>query len=237
MVVLCFDLDDTICDSHKSAEASRRAIIHYIADGGVILSKVKTVYDSLWKEFDAKKYVELIFEHGYGEREIRGMHIEMVLKAIDRYDPQIIEELKEISWRVASENLIPYPDTHQVLTTLKKKYSLSLLTNGPSDSQREKIRVLGLAKYFDHIVVSGEEGYSKPNPEIFNILAKRVGIPTHEIIYIGNNYEKDVIGAKNAGLRAIWINRENEAIEGPVKPDHEVKSLPELLDILQPFKL
>jgi HAD superfamily hydrolase (TIGR01549 family) len=73
-----------------------------------------------------------------------------------------------------------YHDAIHVLSSLKSKYRLNLVTNGPSDIQRAEIDVLQIASYFDDVVVAGEVGYAKPDPRIFDPLKSKLSIPASQ---------------------------------------------------------
>ena len=234
MKVVCFDLDDTLCDSEKSTEAARLNIFNYVGSKreGLNLSKFQRAYDEIWEDIE-KKYVRLITQLGIGEREIRIEHTNRVLRACGFYDPQLAEKLTNVYWEERRRTLNLFPDALPVLSSLRRTHNLSLLTNGTSDWQREKIEDLQITEYFDHIIIGGEVGYVKPNPEIFDILIARYAIPASQILYVGNNQEKDVIGARNSGLKTVWINRKGEKLNpGIPKPHYEIRTLSELIDIL-----
>jgi putative hydrolase of the HAD superfamily len=86
-----------------------------------------------------------------------------------------------------------------------------LVTNGPSDIQRLKIEQTGLADRFGAIVISGELGIGKPSAGIFHHAMKAAGVEGAEndpsrAVMVGDSWERDVIGAISAGIRAIWIS-------------------------------
>ncbi|MBN2591102.1 MAG: HAD family hydrolase [Sedimentisphaerales bacterium] len=125
-----------------------------------------------------------------------------------------------------------FEDAEPNLIELKNKYKLALVTNGASDLQREKIDGSKLAKYFDVIVIAGDVGIRKPEPEIFNIVLSRIETKPNEAIMIGNALDSDIIGAQKAGIKTVWLNRKNEINESDIKPDYEIKSINQLRLIL-----
>jgi len=119
----------------------------------------------------------------------------------------------------------PYDDVVPMLQQVSRSYALAVLTNGPHDVQREKLRASGLERFFPVTIASGEIGFGKPDPRFFSTAIERLGIRVDEAIAIGDSFERDVVGARNAGLRCIWLNRERRAVSGNVVPDHEIVSL------------
>ena len=97
------------------------------------------------------------------------------------------------------------PDTKDMLRSLKKKYRLGLLTNFTHPPAVLKIiDALGLEPYFDVVLISGELGYRKPHPLVFRSLTDLLKVKKHQLIYVGDDPEPDIIGAWRAGLQPVW---------------------------------
>jgi putative hydrolase of the HAD superfamily len=126
----------------------------------------------------------------------------------------------------------PYDDVIAVLQQVAPSYSLAVLTNGPGDVQRAKLRASGLERFFPVTVASGDVGFGKPDPRIFTTALDRLGLRPNEAIAIGDSLERDVVGAHNAGLRCVWLNREHRAPPDTMIPDHEIVSLSEIPALL-----
>jgi putative hydrolase of the HAD superfamily len=69
------------------------------------------------------------------------------------------------------------------------------------------LRKAGIPNCFEAIIASGDIGYEKPNPEIFRKASKILNIPASQILHVGDKYEEDYIGAYNAGLKALLLDR------------------------------
>lgn len=101
-----------------------------------------------------------------------------------------------------------YPDTIPTLTRLKEdRYVLALVSNAPPDT-KDAVESLGLSGYLDPVVISGLVGYSKPNPEIFNIALRLAKVLPEQTVHIGDVYESDVVGARSAGIQGILLDRD-----------------------------
>lgn len=68
---------------------------------------------------------------------------------------------------------------------------------------------LGLSHYFSSVTISTQVGAAKPDPRIFAIALEKHNCSPEEAWHIGDSIEEDYQGAKAAGLRGVWINREN----------------------------
>lgn len=108
----------------------------------------------------------------------------------------------------------PYlnPDARRVLKWLKHRNKLvGLICNTgltPGYGLRMFLRMEDIAQYFDLMLFSDEVGVRKPNPEIFQMATKRLKVKPFEIVHVGDNLKSDVWGAKNAGLKAIYLSTE-----------------------------
>lgn len=110
---------------------------------------------------------------------------------------------------------------------------VGLITNGPADLQRDKLDFCGLAGRFEPVVVSAELGAAKPDAQIFAAALERAALTPDEALYIGDNPEKDVAGARQAGWRAVWVNRTQAPFPpGLPPPDWEVPDLDALPGIV-----
>jgi putative hydrolase of the HAD superfamily len=88
---------------------------------------------------------------------------------------------------------------------------------------------LGIAQEFDSITVSCEVGVEKPHRHIFETALQRAGVPAAQALHIGDHPDEDVQGAQTAGIRALWLVRDNQP---PPRPDGTISTLAELIPIL-----
>ena len=94
-------------------------------------------------------------------------------------------------------------DTVQLLAYVSSKgVKISMITNGPEEHQRRKIKSLGLQSWIEEkdILISSAVGISKPDSRIFHMVDQSA-------LYVGDSYENDIIGAKGAGWDVIWLNK------------------------------
>lgn len=122
------------------------------------------------------------------------------------------------------------PDAEAALDDLARDHRLALVTNGAPDVQREKLAGTALAAHFAAIVISVEVGVGKPDPRIFQAALDALGVASTDAVMVGDSLERDVAGARRAGLRSIWIDRSGTALAGPFAPEARIRSLRELRD-------
>jgi putative hydrolase of the HAD superfamily len=130
-----------------------------------------------------------------------------------------------------------FGDVLPALAQLRELVSgLVLITNGLGSTQRHKAEVTGLTGLLDAVIISGEAGVAKPDPEIFMLAASAAGVPLEAAWHVGDNLATDVAGARNAGLGAgVWLNRPAAAHPGAgvaPRPRYEITSLTELPGLL-----
>ena len=128
-----------------------------------------------------------------------------------------------------------FPETKRVVDSVSKRFPTALLSNADDDFLLPCMKRNGL----DFAVVISSEGVGayKPHAAIFRELSSRLELPPENILSVGDSKLADVIGAKNAGLRAAWLNRTGaEPWQRPpdhaLDPDYEIRSLDGLLEIL-----
>jgi len=100
----------------------------------------------------------------------------------------------------------PVPDTFMMLKTLKGPYRLALLSNFTHAPAAVKlVHHLGLSRFFEVVLISGDIGYRKPHPLVFQKLIHALGGNSAEIVYVGDDPEADIQGALNAGIQPVWF--------------------------------
>lgn len=133
------------------------------------------------------------------------------------------------------------PEVEPVLGRLRGRYKLGCITDGWPDVQRRKVATLGLGGAFDAFVYTGDYDRSewKPSAFPFEVCCERLGVRPSEAVSVGDNPERDVRGARRAGMRSVRIRREGayfrDAPSGGDPADFEIRSLAELEAVLERF--
>ncbi len=130
------------------------------------------------------------------------------------------------------------PGAEKALKVLSKKYRCIIATSANHSGTEEMIAALrrvGADKYFHHFFSSKELGYKKPDPKFFRSIVEKLNLTPGECVMIGNFYEKDITGAKQAGMQTVLFN-ENK-ISGPfVEADVIILKMESLLDVCTRLK-
>ena len=103
--------------------------------------------------------------------------------------------------------IVIYPESEKLFNELKNRgYTVGVVTNGPAVLQKHKMNNSGLMPLVDLLVVSGDYGVHKPDPELLKIAAKKLNLPCSECVYVGDHPVNDIQCALNAGMNAIRMN-------------------------------
>ena len=209
---VAFDLDDTLAVTERDrtailAEAAVRAGV----DGGI----------------DRSAYLEAHREHSGSEsrRPVFGALVD---------DPKTADALTRAYREAVGDAMTPVEGAGDLLTTLGDRYHLGLLTDGPEATQRDKLDQLGWEDAFDAVVVTGGIGTPKPASGGFVGLADALGVPPAGVVYVGNDPERDVVGAATAGMTPIQVLYDGGPPGHPVAARtvrrRKLRSLPGLLN-------
>jgi REG-2-like HAD superfamily hydrolase len=115
---------------------------------------------------------------------------------------QILAKIREYKWEFKV-----YNDALPTLKALKKRgLILGLISNVAQDMEATYTK-LGLQPYLDFKVTSAEVGYDKPSPEIFLAALKKAAVKPGDALYVGDQYQIDVVGARGVGIKALLIDR------------------------------
>jgi len=115
---------------------------------------------------------------------------------------QILAKIREQKWEFKT-----YEDTLPTLKELDNRgLVLGLISNVVQDMEPTYTE-LGLQPYLDFKVTSAEVGCDKPNPEIFQAALKKAQVKPEEVIYTGDQYDLDIVGAQGVGMKALLIDR------------------------------
>lgn len=121
--------------------------------------------------------------------------------------------------------------TIELIKKLKKKYKLAIIANNVKSWVLGRLEKHGIRNYFDAIVASSEIGIRKPDPRIFTFALNKLKVNPKECIFISDELNDDLAGAKVLGIKTVWLKNSEEKIT--FQPDYTIKSLNEIMEILK----
>jgi len=228
---ILIDADGTLFDYKKAERESLINTFKYygiIDENSVYSDLYKTINSQCWKEFELGKLsLEELRFNRFNEFIQQGK--------LGDIDPSEIGK-KYLGFLSLSGYLLD--GALELLKKISLTHSVSMITNGITDTQYSRINVSGIGKYFDNIIISGEIGYQKPAEEYFRITLDRIGNPDKsEVIVIGDSLTSDIAGGNLSGIDTCWINFGSYAIDkgeipDELKPVYEVNTLSQIIDIV-----
>jgi len=222
--VISFDADGTLWDFLKVMRHSLKYVLkalHEIDPESASMLDIDKMIRIRNKVANDLKGIIINLE------EVRLRAFRETLQVIKRPNDELAKYLNEVYLKHRFEDIELYEDVLPTLNTLKKKYSLGILSNGNSYPE-----LCGLDEMFQFTVFSQDYGMEKPDPLIFEVALKEANCTKQQIIHIGDSLESDIAGANNAGIRCVWINREQKENTRNLPINYEITSLSELLDFL-----
>jgi len=151
-----------------------------------------------------------------------------ILKREGLNSPFLTESCCKLFRLLSRERFQLFPDSLPVLEEIKRNgYAMAVVSDAQKAFCLEEGQMLGINDFFDHIVLSTQYGFRKPDSRLFEIACSLLGITPSEAVYIGDHPEKDVEGAKNIGMPVILINRNlhEGKSNAQMEPDYYAKDL------------
>ena len=217
------DLDGTLLDFNKG---ERNAFIETINKFAGIIPN-----DDVCNEFS--KINEFYFqEYSKGKMERKEFHYNR-FKGIYEYLNIEADIIKSNEYYIESlkyqANI--YDDVLDTLKYLSNKYNLFVASNGMTSVQIERLSKAKIDNYFKKVYVSEEIKYNKPDVKFFEYIFNDLNdFNRDDYIIIGDRLDSDIKGGINAGIKTIYLNRDN--INGDIRPDYEIKGFNEIVAIL-----
>lgn len=259
--LVLFDLDETLAPDEETnagllAAIARDLSAHHGVARPPFLAALRDVAHDLWERGPAAAYADRL---GISSTEglwgpfgpsddpmlaalnafVPGYRLEVWSRALAAGGVRDMALAADLAARFAAERAArqhPYPWAPKVLTKLRARFRLGMITNGAPDLQRLKLSGAGLTAFFDPLVVSGDLGVGKPEATIFaHALALAGVVDPAMAVMVGDSWHRDILGAINAGLRAIWINPAGaafpalDAASRGIQAISDVRALPPLL--------
>jgi HAD superfamily hydrolase (TIGR01509 family) len=107
------------------------------------------------------------------------------------------------------------PGACDLLKALRPRAMIGIVTNNLLAEQQAKLEVCGLSPLVDEVVASHDVGCAKPDPRIFGIAIERLGVEPAHAVMVGDSWAADVLGARAAGIAAVWFNPLGEPCPEP----------------------
>lgn len=221
--MMFFDIDQTLINHQKAQDTAALLFLQQFSSS---LPYSLEEFCKCWQTVMEKHFAtfmrgEITFvEH-------RRRRIRELFQAAESYlSDDEVDRRFAIYLQTYEDNWILFDDVLPCLNALSN-CRLGIISNGNTEQQTKKLCQTGIAERFDIIVVSEEVGVCKPKPGIFLSACCRAGIEARQCNYVGDSLQNDALAAEAAGMRGIWLNRQELSYPQIAVP--VIKSLEELL--------
>lgn len=218
-----FDLDRTLWDFNANSRLELKNLWSEfkLHQKGISLpDQFIKIYEKINKDCWAKfRLNELTKE------ELRGKRFKDTLLYFGISDTKLSEEIGLAYIKNSPNRTLLVKDSIEILTYLKQKYTLHIITNGFKEVQYLKLNNCGLAPFFNQIITSEEVGVMKPNTKVFEFALAKAKASANESIYVGDDFKVDIEGALNAGISPIYYN--------PNKKQHQLSIFGDITELIQ----
>ncbi len=201
MKTVFFDLDDTLYKA--PIEECNEILITYTAHKYKIsLELAKTAFET-----GKKQTKELLKDVAATHNRL--LYVQHMLEYLNKNVITDTLELYNVFWDNFLKKSELRKGVKETLEELKNMgVSVGICTDLTAHIQHRKLQKLGLASYIDWLVTSEEAGEEKPSIKMFYLCAKKAKCELSDIIYTGDSYKKDFLGASNAGMKAIFYDED-----------------------------
>ena len=224
-----FDLDQTLVESPAGAHGAREAVAATLRTRGYNVSNADAV-DALPKAVEEIRRAH----NGHWPLDFTPQTLMAQWCARLGVPEDLAPEIFPVYRAAQLEDIRATPHARATVHTLAQQAALGIVSNGDSDWQRRKLERSGLAAYFRVVTISGDLRVEKPHVEMFHHTLRALGVAPADGVHVGDNYIRDVRGALDAGLDAVWLNVRDAATPAgthvrPLGILHSLKGLSGLL--------
>lgn len=186
---ILFDLDNTLLDFSGFKRESALAAAKAMKKAGVPLTE-KELYARIFKIYDEKG---IEYQRTFGDV-LYGLQL-------DQHQLERARQAAIIAYTKKKYDCVkPRPKVIQVLSSLKRKYKLGIVTDAPREKAWQRLILAGLDGFFYPVVSYNDTLEHKPSLKPFELALFLLKVKPDEVLFVGDNPERDIIGAKKAGL-------------------------------------
>ena len=220
---ITLDLDDTLWEIHP---VIKRAEAHLYAWLGQHYPRITELFEPDRVRSIRAAVVDEFRDRAHDLTFLRRTVLTRIGEAAG-YDDSFVDDAFDVFDEVRNDVTL-FPEVRPALQSLRERFVLVAVTNGNADLER-----IGIRDLFDEVVSAATAGAAKPERPIFDAAVKAGGASARQTLHVGDHPLCDVHGARDAGLWAVWVNRNGDEWPGEYQPPHgEVQHVGELRDLL-----
>lgn len=218
MRAVLLDLDDTLLDHTQSSAVALAAVCAAESSLAALpFAQVQADHALLMEEL----HLEVL----RGALTLDAARAERFRRLLARYRCESDGAALAAAYREAYQAARrPVPGALALLELWRGRAAVAVVTSNLQAEQEEKLRTLGMAHLVDALVVSETVGVAKPDPAIFHAALRQLGCAPADAVMLGDSWATDMVGARTAGVAAVWLNRHGRACPDPALA-HELRAL------------
>ena len=221
---ITLDLDDTLWAIHPVIKRAEERLHAWI---GEHYPRITEMFGPDDLQILRAEVLEEFKEHTHDLTYVRRMVLTRLGEAAGYGDSYVDEAFAVFS--EARNEVSLFPEARPALISLRERFVLIAVTNGNADLEK-----IGIGDLFDGVVSAAMAGAAKPASAIFDMAVAAGGASAAQTLHVGDHPLYDVHGARDAGLKAVWVNRNGDKWPGEYhSPDAEVQNVGELHDLLE----
>jgi len=208
-------------DFMRMKRAAVEAAVDAMIDAGLTYKKadmIEKIYKVYWKEGIEDQFI---------------------------FDKVLTNEFGKIDYKILASGIIGYrrakdgtlalyPHVNLTLTALTRMgIKMAVVSDAPRLPVWLRICGLGLQHYFDTVVTFDDAGIKKPDPKPFQMALKGLGTKPEETLMIGDWAERDVVGAKGAGMKVVFARYGDTMNTQHSGADYDIEDIQDLIQIVQ----
>ena len=228
---IIFDLDDTLSDNRKNMQGAFKKVVgEKYSDKE--FERFNEIDQRIWKE-RAEGIIKNPREGMTKEEVTEWIRAQRFIKYFENITYEEAVKCNDLYVEGLKEKAEPINGALEILKYLKEKnYNIIIATNGPSDALPAKLEKLGFTNFIDKTMAADECGNMKPHTHFYEALFDKINNHNkEEMLFIGDEIEKDIKGGNKIGIDTCWFNLKNEP-NSEITPTYEINNLLELKNIL-----
>ncbi|MDH3531656.1 MAG: HAD family hydrolase [Gammaproteobacteria bacterium] len=221
---ITIDLDDTLWEIHPVIHRAERRLYAWLERHYPRITAMFSP-DAMFEQRSsvAAEHPEQSHDYTFLRRTVLGR-----IGMAAGYTESLVDEAMEVFHRERNDVDI-FPEVRPALETLRREYVLIAVTNGNASLER-----IGIHDLFHDFISARSAGAAKPARRIFDVAVAAGGAAAHQTLHVGDHPEFDVNGARDAGMKTVWVNRDRRPWPDDMQqPDGIVEHIGQLQALLQ----
>jgi YjjG family noncanonical pyrimidine nucleotidase len=221
---IIFDLDNTLLNYSLSEIDSMKRTCN---DHSLFSNDIPQ-WDRFWNAFSEHNFRHWMDFVNGGTVKTIGDVLRFSFRDALNMEELFHSQLSDTYWNYFCNTCLFEDGAEQLLSNIKEKYQLGIITNGISESQRTRLKAGNIHELFQSVVISDEVGMRKPQKGIFEIALKELQVSNKEVLFVGDSLQDDYYGSMNSGIDFCFYNRQNIEISKDIRPKYMINGLVDL---------